>query len=492
VDRYDIYQQIAERTKGDIYIGVVGPVRTGKSTFIKRFMDLLVIPNIADTYERDRAIDELPQSAAGKTIMTTEPKFVPNEAASIIIGDSIEMRVRLVDCVGYLVDNALGYLENDVPRMVDTPWFEEKIPFGEAAEIGTQKVINEHSTIGIVITTDGSITDIPREDYLKAEENVINEMKKTGKPFAVLLNCVDTDSPEAAELKNSLEEKYSVPVIPINCSMMDSQDINEIMKTILYEFPVCEIGINVPQWMESLGYDENLKMLLVDAIKEAFCDADKFRTVAGCTQKLAEYGFIKQAIITKLDAGSGSALIEVSMPEELFYKILSDRSGLDITDDKALVSMIKDLGRIKREHERLENALREVELKGYGIVMPTMEEMQFEEPEIVKQGSRFGVKLRAKAPSIHLMKASIETEISPFVGTEKQSEELVNRIISEFEEEPTQIWYSNLFGKPLNELMSEGLQSKLNAMPDEERLKLRDTVERVINEGSSGLVCIIL
>ncbi len=492
MDRYDIYQQIAERTKGDIYIGVVGPVRTGKSTFIKRFMDMLVIPNIGDVYERDRAVDELPQSAAGKTIMTTEPKFVPNEAAHITVGDKISLKVRLVDCVGYLVENALGHLENDMPRMVDTPWFEERIPFGEAAEIGTKKVIREHSTIGIVITTDGSITDISRDEYVSAEEKVIAEMKETGKPFAVLLNCTDPDSEEVYELKCSLEEKYDVPVLPINCTEMTQDDINQVMHTILYEFPVCEIGINIPQWMESLGYDETLKATLINAVKEAFGGADKFRTVASCVDRLASYSFVKKATLTELDAGSGRAILELTMPDELFYKILSERSGLDITDDKALISMIQDLGRIKRDYERIEAALKEVELKGYGIVMPTIDEMELDEPEIVKQGSRFGVKLRAKAPSLHLIKANIETEISPFVGTEKQSEELVDYILKEFEDDPTSIWTSNLFGKPLNELMSEGLQGKLARVPEEERLKLQETIERVINEGTSGLICIIL
>ena len=492
MDRYDIYQQIAERTKGDIYIGVVGPVRTGKSTFIKRFMDMLVIPNIGDVYERDRAVDELPQSAAGKTIMTTEPKFVPNEAAHITVGDKISLKVRLVDCVGYLVENALGHLENDMPRMVDTPWVEERIPFGEAAEIGTKKVIREHSTIGIVITTDGSITDISRDEYVSAEEKVIAEMKETGKPFAVLLNCTDPDSEEVYELKCSLEGKYDVPVLPINCTEMTQDDINEVMHTILYEFPVCEIGINIPQWMESLGYDETLKATLIDAVKEAFGGADKFRTVASCVDRLASYSFVKKATLTELDAGSGRAILELTMPDELFYKILSERSGLDITDDKALISMIQDLGRIKRDYERIEAALKEVELKGYGIVMPTIDEMELDEPEIVKQGSRFGVKLRAKAPSLHLIKANIETEISPFVGTEKQSEELVDYILKEFEDDPTSIWTSNLFGKPLNELMSEGLQGKLARVPEEERLKLQETIERVINEGTSGLICIIL
>ncbi len=492
MDRFDIYQQIAKRTNGDIYIGIVGPVRTGKSTFIKRFMDLLVIPNIADTFERDRAIDELPQSASGKTIMTTEPKFIPNEAANITIDGNINLKVRLVDCVGYLVNGALGHLENDIPRMVATPWFEEKIPFGDAAEIGTKKVINEHSTIGLVITTDGSITDIPRNEYEVAEERVIDELKNTGKPFAIILNSVNPDDDNTQELRDNLSNKYSVPVLSVNCSTMSQEDINDIMQTILYEFPICEIGINIPSWLESLSYDENLKSSLTEAILESFKDASRVRHISDCVNTLSNYSFIKKALISSFDAGTGCSIIELQLPNELFYGILSEHSGLDITDDKTLISIITDLGRIKKEHERLETALKEVELKGYGIVMPTMEEMHLEEPEIVKQGNRFGVRLRAHAPSIHMIKADIETEIAPFVGTEKQSEELVNYILNEFEGNPTTIWTSNLFGKPLNELMGEGLQSKLNRIPDEERLKLRDTLQRVINEGSGGLICIIL
>ena len=481
MDRFDIYQQIAQRTNGDIYIGVVGPVRTGKSTFIKRFMNFGSV-----------VIMVLPQSASGKTIMTTEPKFIPNEAANITIDGNINLRVRLVDCVGYLVPAALGHLENDAPRMVDTPWFEEKIPFGQAAELGTKKVITEHSTIGLVITTDGSITDIPRSEYEEAEARVIDEIKNTGKPFAILLNCTDPNSEEVHVLKSKLSESYGVPVLPVNCSTMSQDDINDIMQTLLYEFPICEIAINIPSWMVSLDYNEELKASLTDAIKESFEPASKVRHINSCVDKLANFPFIKKVFVSTIDAGSGYSLIDLQLPDELFYNILSERSGLDITDDKALISMIRDLGRIKREHERLETALREVELKGYGIVMPTMEEMHLEEPEIVKQGNRFGVRLRAHAPSIHMIKADIETEIAPFVGTEKQSEELVNYILNEFEDKPEAIWTSNLFGKPLNELMGEGLQSKLNRIPDEERVKLQETIQRVINEGSGGLICIIL
>ncbi len=492
MDQYDIYQQIAERTKGDIYIGVVGPVRTGKSTFIKRFMDLLVIPNIENSFERERAIDELPQSASGKTIMTTEPKFIPNEAANITIGDQIHMRVRLVDCVGYLVDGALGHMENDTPRMVSTPWYEDKIPFGEAAELGTKKVITDHSTIGLVITTDGSITDIPRDGYLEAEERVIAELQATGKPYTILLNTRTPESEETQWLCRDLSDRYGAPVLPVNCAEMTAETVHEIMHTILYEFPIMEVTFRMPVWVESLESDESVKAALIDAVRDAFIDAEKFCHIEACAKRLDACPYISSATIGKMDAGQGTASVEMAVPKELFYKILSDRSGLDIQDEKALMAVIRDLGRIKREHERIEYALNEVNMKGYGIVMPTMEEMKLEEPEIVKQGNKFGVRLRAQAPSIHMIRADIETEIAPFVGTEKQSEELVSYILSEFEENPQDIWTSNLFGKPLNELMSEGLQGKLNRLPDEERVKIKETIERVINEGGSGLVCIII
>ncbi len=492
MDQYDIYQQIAERTKGDIYIGVVGPVRTGKSTFIKRFMDLLVIPNIENSFERERAIDELPQSASGKTIMTTEPKFIPNEAANITIGDHIHMQVRLVDCVGYLVEGALGHMENDTPRMVSTPWYEEKIPFGEAAELGTKKVITEHSTIGLVITTDGTVTDIARDGYINAEERVIEELQETGKPYAILLNSRTPEAEETIGICQELAVKYGAPVLPVNCAEMTTETVHEIMRTILYEFPITEVTFKIPAWVESLETDESVKAALIDAVRDAFIDAQKFRHVELCAKRLNACPYITDAHLGKMDAGQGTALVEMVIPNELFYKILSDRSGLDIQDDKALMAVIRDLGRIKREHERIEYALNEVQMKGYGIVMPTMEEMRLEEPEIVKQGNKFGVRLRAQAPSIHMIRADIETEIAPFVGTEKQSEELVSYILSEFEENPGDIWSSNLFGKPLNELMGEGLQSKLNRLPDEERVKLKETIERVINEGGSGLICIII
>ena len=492
MDRYDIYQQIAKRTNGDIYIGVVGPVRTGKSTFIKRFMDLLVIPNIDNAFEKDRAMDELPQSAAGKTIMTTEPKFIPNEAVQITVGDSINLKVRMVDCVGYLVKNALGYMENDAPRMVQTPWYDHKIPFGEAAELGTRKVISEHSTIGIVVVTDGTITEIPREDYFEAEERVINEMKKTGKPFVLLLNSSSPGSEKNLSTKNELEEKYGVPCICMNCSMLSADDVNTIMERVLYEFPICEIGINFPKWVETLDHNDKLKVTLMGAVKDVFEPISKLREIKSRIPSFTEYTQINKVSLEYINAGNGSALLDVRLLDSLFYSILSEKAGIEIEGEHKLIGLIKELAAIKKEYEKIEDALNQVKVKGYGIVTPTINELTLEEPEIIKQGSRFGIKLRASAPSVHMIRADIETEIAPLVGSEKQSEELIEYLLGEFEGEPGKIWTSNIFGKSLHELMSEGLQNKLSKMPDEAQMKLQETLTRIINEGSGGLICIIL
>lgn len=492
MERYNIYQQIAERTQGDIYIGVVGPVRTGKSTLIKRFMDLLVIPNIENVYSRERAKDELPQSATGRTIMTTEPKFVPNEAVEITLDETLKLRVRMVDCVGYLVRGALGYLENNSPRMVSTPWFDYQIPFEQAAELGTKKVINDHSTIGLVVTTDGTITDIEREDYIEAEKRVINELKEINKPFVVVLNSVIPKDEETEKLRQELEEKYEVPVISVNCAQMQSDDMAAIMERILYEFPICEIGINVPKWVETLEQDHWLRVDLLQAIKDTFTGVSKIREAKDAARKFSEYEFIKNANVEQIDAGLGNMMLNMSVPDDLFYNILSDATGLRIDGEHMLISLMKDLARIKREYERVEYALHEVRVKGYGVVTPQMEEMSLDEPEIIKQGSRFGVKLKASAPSIHMIRADIETEIAPLVGTEKQSEELVNYLLKEFENDPGKIWESNIFGKSLHELVSEGLHNKLMRMPEDAQMKLQETLQRIINEGSGGLICIIL
>jgi len=492
VESYNIYRQIAERTKGDIYIGVVGPVRTGKSTFIKRFMDLLVIPNIENEYDRERAKDELPQSATGRTIMTTEPKFVPNEAIKIVLDENAQLRVRLVDCVGYLVKGALGYLENNTPRMVSTPWFDHQIPFEEAAELGTRKVINEHSTIGLVVITDGSITEIQRDEYLGAEKRVISELKAINKPFIIILNSTRPFAGETTKLKEELEEKYGVPVVNVNVAQMRIEDVNNIMEKTLFEFPITEVGINTPKWIDALENDHWLRVKLLDSIREAFKGIRKIREVKNAVSKFNGLEFIKKAYVEEINLGTGSVNIELSPPDGLFYRILSELTGLEIEGDHRLIGLMKDLARIKKEYERIEYALHEVKVKGYGIVMPQVEDLSLEEPEIIRQGSRFGVKLRASAPSVHMIRADIETEIAPLVGSEKQSEELVDYLLKEFENDPGKIWDSNIFGKSLHDLVSEGLYNKLSRMPEDSQLKLQETLQRIINEGSGGLICIIL
>lgn len=492
MENMGVYEDIKARTDGDIYVGVVGPVRTGKSTFIKNFMDLLVIPNIENSYKRERARDELPQSAAGRTIMTTEPKFVPNEAIEITIGDNLELKTRLVDCVGYLVNNALGYMEEDLPRMVKTPWSDEEIPFEEAAEIGTRKVIQEHSTIGILVTTDGSITEIPREDYVEAESRVVNELKELNKPFVIVLNTNNPSSDETRSLANELEEKYGVSVIPTDCTNLNNEDINNIFGKILYEFPIERININFPSWIDGLDNDNELRQELFKEIKDAFKDISTIKTINESVARISKTDIIVKTTIDKVDLGTGTVTIEISLNNMLFYKVLTEMTGIQMNNEADLFATIDNLSKVKKEYDKVSMALQEVKQKGYGIVMPSMEELILDEPEIVKQGSRFGVKLKARAPSIHMIRADIETEVSPIVGSEKQSEELVNYLLSEFENDPTKIWESNIFGKNLHELVNEGLQNKLYRMPEDAQGKLQETLERIVNEGSGGLICIIL
>ncbi len=487
-----LYEDIAKRTDGDIYVGVVGPVRTGKSTFIKKFMDLLVIPNIDNNYKKERAKDELPQSAAGKTIMTTEPKFIPNEAVQIKIDNSITLKTRLVDCVGYLVNNAIGYLEDDMPRMVKTPWSDEEIPFEQAAEIGTRKVIQEHSTIGILVTTDGTITDIPRDDYIQAEERVVSELQALHKPFVIVLNSVNPDSNETKLLANELREKYSTSVIPVSCEDLSLDNINKIFGEILYEFPIEQININFPRWVDHLDSSHWLKKELYAEIKDTFFDTKRLKSISNKIDSLKATEIISETRLNDISLGTGEVTITIYLLEELFYKIISEISGITITNEGDLFSSITDFSRIKQEYDKISTALEEVKSKGYGIVTPSIDELVLDEPEMVKQGSRFGVKLKATAPSIHMIRANIETEVSPIVGSERQSEELVNYLLSEFENEPKKIWESNIFGKSLHELVNEGLQSKLYHMPEEAQGKLQETLERIINEGSGGLICIIL
>lgn len=488
----DIYNDISRKTQGDIYIGVVGPVRTGKSTFIKRFMDLLVIPNIQNHYQRERAKDELPQSASGRTIMTTEPKFIPNEAVNITLDGDVQFRVRMVDCVGYLVDGALGYVEEDTPRMVMTPWFDYPIPFEEASEIGTRKVIADHSTIGLVVTTDGSITDIDREDYVLAEERVINELKELKKPFVIIVNSINPSDYEVSKLRSELEEKHNVPVIALNCATIRTEEIHGIMEKILYEFPINEMNFYWPKWLSVMDDEHWIKKEIMQTILSSVSNIKKLNEVKNIAEKFVGIEWIQNCWLDVIRLGEGKADYRIHLKEGLFFKILSEMTELNIEGEEQLVSIMKDYSRIKREYDKFEYALQQVNATGYGVVAPQMSEMSLEEPEIVKHGNRFGVKLRASAPSIHLIRADIETEIAPLVGTEKQSEELLNYLLKEFEDEPDKIWNSNIFGKSLHELVSEGLNNKLGRMPQDARFKIQETLQRIINEGSSGLICIIL
>ncbi len=488
----DIYSDIAERTGGDIYIGVVGPVRTGKSTFIKRFMETLVIPNIRSEYMRERAVDELPQSAAGKTIMTTEPKFIPEEAVEVSVGGGAAFNVRLIDCVGYIVPSSLGYIENEQPRMVMTSWFDEEIPFNMAAEIGTQKVITDHSTIGLVITTDGSVTDIPREEYEECEERVIRELKELGKPFVVILNTVAPDSAETKALAERLTDKYDAKVIPVNCLELDDADIRSIISEILFSFPVREINIRTAGWINSLEKGHWLKTEILDCIRNAAKDVKLVREAASAAEAMGECPDVVKAEVTAIDLGTGSVTITADLESSLFYRILGEATGIEIESESDLMPLLLELSDIRRKYSRIQPALEEVEATGYGIVMPEMEELTLEEPKIIRQGGKYGVKLKASAPSIHLMKANINTTVSPIVGTERQSEELVMYLLDGFENDPAKIWESNIFGKSLHELVNEGLHSKLCKMPTDARMKLQETLERVINDGCSGLICFIL
>ncbi|MEQ8201540.1 MAG: stage IV sporulation protein A [Syntrophomonadaceae bacterium] len=488
----NILDDIAERTGGDIYLGVVGPVRTGKSTFVKRFMDLMVLPNIQDLYERERAKDELPQSGAGKTITTTEPKFVPNEAVEIFTKNGISLKVRLIDCVGYAVEGALGYEEDEEPRMVKTPWFDYEVPFEEAAEIGTRKVITDHSTIGIVMITDGSISDIPRANYIDAEERVIRELKEINKPFVVLLNSVHPYDQETMAMVDELSLKYEVPIIPLDAANVSSEQILNVLEEVLYEFPVQEVNIKLPLWVDELDEEYWLRADLEEAIRDVLREIRKVRDIDKAIEKLSDIENVSFVSLEEMNLGTGTAAIDVTVPDELFYTSLSDVSGFKVEGDQDIIRIMKDLSYAKKEYDKISPALAEVQESGYGVVTPLLEEMILEEPELIRHGSRFGVKLKAKAPSLHIIRAEITTEITPIIGTEKQTEELVRYMLDEFEENPTKIWESNIFGKSLHDLVREGIQNKLHRMPENAQVKLQDTLQRIVNEGSGGLICIII
>ncbi|MBR6407801.1 MAG: stage IV sporulation protein A, partial [Clostridia bacterium] len=461
MDDRSIYNDIATRTQGDIYIGVVGPVRTGKSTFIKRFMDSLVIPNIDDRSKRDRAIDELPQSAAGRTIMTTEPKFVPESGVRISFEENAEANIRLIDCVGYIVPSALGYIENESPRMVKTPWSDEEIPFSEAAEIGTRKVITEHSTIGLVVTTDGSISDIPREEYEQAEQRVINELKTINKPFAVLLNCTEPAGEQAKGMCRVLIQKYGVPVLPVNCLEINERQIRAILAHVLFEFPVKEINIELPSWVSSLNKDHWLRSALTNSIKSSAANVAKMRQIEAAADSISNGEYVESAAAVSYDLGNGGCVIRVNLDDGLFYRVISEGAGFEIENEGQLMRSILELSQIKQRYDKIKAALSETQATGYGIVMPTIEEMELEKPQIIKQSGRFGVKLRATAPSIHMMRADIAAEVTPMIGNEKQSEEFLQSLLDDFESDPHAVWSTDLLGKSLHEMISDGLHSKL-------------------------------
>ncbi len=491
-EKFDLYNDIAERTDGDIYIGVVGPVRTGKSTLIKKFMELLVLPNMDNEMKRQRALDEMPQSGTGKTIMTTQPKFVPNEAVEISIRENANLNVRMVDCVGYLVKGAIGHMEDGEPRMVRTPWFDHDIPFEEAAEIGTRKVITDHSTIGLVVTTDGTITDIPRSNYIDAEERVIRELREISKPFIIILNSKVPNSEEVQKMQAGLEDKYGVPVLAMDVMNLTNEDINNILSNVLFEFPLTEIKVQLPRWVESLDEDHWLITHILDILFRSTEGVYRVRDMEYMGRVFEESEFIDKPEIDMIDLGTGGGAINIETKPNMFYKVLGEECGLEIEGDYQLIGLMKELAAAKREYDRIATALNDVRKTGYGLVSPTMDELTLEEPEIVRQGNAFGVRLKASAPSLHFIRVDIQTEVSPIVGTEKQSEELVKYLLDEFESDTQRIWDTNIFGKSLHELVKEGLSNKLMRMPEDAQIKIQETLQRIINDGNGGLICIIL
>ena len=487
-----IYEDIAARTAGDIYLGVVGPARTGKSTFIKRFMETLVLPSIDDDYRRQRARDELPQSGSGRTVMTAEPKFVPEEAVEIAMEGGGTFSVRLVDCVGYLVPGAVGQLEDGEPRMVHTPWFPQEIPMAEAAEIGTRKVIAEHATIGIVITTDGSITDIPREAYPEAEGRVIEELKALGKPFLILLNSAHPQGEAAQKLRAKLAEQYDVTCLAVSCLDLDQQAVTEIIQAVLYEFPLEELQLFLPDWVETLPTEHPIRTALFQAIRAQAGKLVRIRDVKPAVAAMGQCELVTGASVTGMKLGSGCCQARLELPRSLFYDTLSQQTGFALHSDGELLALLERLAVVQAEHQKVAAAMEEVRATGYGIVIPEAEELELEQPEIIKQGGRYGVRLRAKAPSIHMIRADIQAEVSPIVGSEKQSEDMLGFLLEEFEGAPEKIWQSNIFGRSFHELINEDLATKLKHMPEDAREKMRLTLERILNEGSGGLICIIL
>ena len=492
MDKFDLYRDIASRTGGDVYVGVVGPVRTGKSTLIKQVMQQFVVDGIVNPDEKNRAIDEIPQSADGKTIMTTQPRFVPNEAVRVTVGDNVSLNMRLIDCVGYLVDGALGAEEDGKERMVSTPWSEQDMPFSKAAEIGTQKVIKEHSTIALAVTTDGSFGNIPRGDFVHAEERVIRELKECGKPFAIVLNVADETADGALQLKDELQNKYDAPVVVKNALDMDEDDISEILETVLLEFGVKTIDFQLPRWVQALPIDSDVVQELIDGVRNMSDDVDKMKDYDKIDAYFESASLWQTPSSINLDAGKGKVKVDMDVKRGVFFDVASKECGVDVTDEYDMLVNMKELCHNKQKIEKLSNALEQVETLGYGIVAPTMDEIELKEPEILRQGGQYGVRLKANAPSLHIMKVDVETEVSPIVGSEEQSKDLVEGMMSDFENDKQAIWNTNIFGRSLSTLVADGIQNKLQSVPNDAEQKLRKTLGRIVNEGKGGVICILL
>ena len=491
MEKKDIIKSITERTGGDIYFGVVGAVRTGKSTFIKKVIENLVVPNIEDEYEKKRALDEIPQSAQGKTIMTTEPKFVPSSAAKIKI-DDFSANVRLVDCVGYVIPNAKGYEDENGPRMVKTPWYDDEIPFIEAADVGTEKVIRDHSSIGIVVTTDGSIGELSRSDYVDAEERVVRELAEIGKPYIVLLNSTHPMLPETERLAEKLHDSYQVPVMPISIESMTEQDIYSILREALYEFPVLEVKVEMPEWIACLSANNWLKKIYMDKIRESVVEIDKLRDIETITTHFTDCEYISKAFLSNVDTSIGEVTVTLQAPNELYNQVLKDIIGIDVTSKAALLSLFQDYNEAKQEYDQIKTALKMVKQTGYGVASPTLADMKLGTPEIIKQGSRYGIKLKAVAPSIHMIRVDVESTFEPIIGSELQSKELINHLMNNNETDGENIWKSEIFGRSLDEIVKEGIQAKLSLLPENARFKLQQTLCKMVNKGSSNLFAIVL
>ncbi|MBR3661426.1 MAG: stage IV sporulation protein A [Bacilli bacterium] len=491
MDKYEIIKNISLRSGGDIYLGVVGAVRTGKSTFIKKMVETLIVPNIQDEYEKKRCLDEIPQSAAGKNVMTTEPKFVPNTAISINI-DDFSCKIRLIDCVGYMIENAKGVEDENGPRMVKTPWYDEMIPFKEAAEVGTEKVIKEHSTIGIVVTTDGSIGDFERDDYIAAEERVITELKELNKPFIVLLNSTHPTLPDTIRIANDLKDKYNIPVIPISIETMTEREMYDLLREALYEFPILEVKVKLPDWIAILNPSHPIKKLYIDKIKESVVEIDKLRDVEKITDGFKEVPEIEKAYLSNVDTGSGEVLVTLEAPDILYEKVLHEIIDIDVSNKKELLKLFQEYSIAKNEYDQIKYALKMVKQTGYGVATPSIKDMKLTTPEITKQGTRFGVKLKATAPSIHMIRVDVTSTFEPIIGSEIQSRELINHLMKDYESDPENIWKSEIFGRSLDSIVQEGIQSKINMMPDNIRFKLATTLTKIVNRGSNNLIAIVL